>query len=176
MITFGGYGLFLSRDKRGVTLVELVVVMVVISVLAAVAMPMYKVSVKRAKEYELKRALMQTRDAIDEYKRWVDNGWISKETDSGYPPSLAVLVEGVNIANTAVAPGQVKWNPQGKLPTTMKFLRGIPVDPMTGTADWGTRSNADVATGSSFSSGADVFDVYSLSDGQAIDGTMYGDW
>jgi len=165
-----------AGDDRGVTLVELVVVMVVMSVLAAVAMPMYKLSVKRAKEYELKRDLMQMRDAIDEYKRWVDNGWISKETDSGYPHSLEILVEGVDIANYAVVPGQVKWSPAGKLPSKMKFMRKIPVDPMTGYAEWGTKSNADVATGSSFSSGADVFDVYSLSDGQAIDGTMYADW
>lgn len=167
---------FTVNGNRGVTLVELVVVMVVMSVLAAVALPTYKLSVKRAKEYELKRDLMQMRDAIDEYKRWVDNGWISKETDSGYPPSLDVLVEGVDIANKAVAPNQVKWNPPGKLPSKMKFLRKIPVDPMTGSADWGTKSNSDVASDSSISGGGDVFDVYSLSDGQAIDGTMYADW
>jgi general secretion pathway protein G len=163
-------------DNRGVTLVELLSVMVVISILAAVAMPMYKVSVKRAKEYELKRDLRQMRDAIDEYKRWVDNGWINKVTDSGYPPTLDVLVEGVSISNRAVGAGQTLWNPPGQLPPKMKFLRKIPVDPMTGKAEWGQKGNEDAATGAMISSNKDVFDVYSKSDGEALDGTYYRDW
>jgi len=168
-----------KTDNRGLTLVELLSVMVVITILAAVAMPMYKVSVKRAKEYELKRSLRDMRDAIDQYKRWVDNGWISKITESGYPPSLDVLVEGVEVANRAVAASATtgyRWNPTGQLPPKIKFLRKIPVDPMTGNADWGQKGNEDVATGSIIGSNKDVFDVYSKSDGEALDGTYYKDW
>jgi len=166
----------LPTDRKGVTLVELIVVMVVMTVLASIAMPMIKVSVKRAKEYELRYDLRHLRDAIDEYKRWVDNGWITKVTNSGYPPSLEILVEGAPVANRAVAAGTTRMSPPGTLPEKMKFLRKIPVDPMTGKAEWGMKSNEDVATGSSIASGADVFDVYSLSEDTALDGTLYSEW
>lgn len=164
------------RDNKGITLVELLVVMVVMSILASVAMPMLRVSVKRAKELELKRDLMSMRDAIDEYKRFVDNGWISKETDSGYPKTLDMLVEGVPVASRAVAPGQTGWNPPGQLPEKMRFLRKIPVDPMTGDKDWVLLSNEDVAGESLISSGTDVYDVRSKSEGTALDGTAYSEW
>lgn len=164
------------RDNKGITLVELLVVMVVMSILASVAMPMLRVSVKRAKELELKRDLMSMRDAIDEYKRFVDNGWISKETDSGYPKTLDMLVEGVPVSNRAVAPGQTDWNPPGQLPQKVRFLRKVPVDPMTGDKDWVLLSNEDVAGESLISSGTDVYDVRSKSDGTALDGTAYSEW
>lgn len=164
------------RDDKGVTLVELIVVMVVISILASVAMPMYRLSVKRAKEYELKRDLRMMRDAIDDYKRFVDNGWIRKETDSGYPRDMEILVDGVEITNRAVAPQQTNWNPPGQLPEKYKFLRKIPVDPMTGSEDWDMISNADAASDGGFSLGSDVFDVRSKSEDTALDGTKYNEW
>jgi len=82
----------------------------------------------------------------------------------------------VEIANKAIAPGTTRWNPPGQLPNKMKFLRKIPADPMTGKAEWGRKANEDVATGSSIGSDKDVFDVYSKSDGEALDGTYYKDW
>lgn len=164
------------KDVRGVTLVELLIVMVVISILASVVTPMLRISVKRAKEYELKRDLMTMRDAIDEYKRFVDNGWVAKDTESGYPKSLDMLVEGVELKTRTVQPGQTDWNPPGQLPQKYKFLRRIPVDPMTGAGEWKYLSNEDVAGESLIESGADVYDVRSLSEGTALDGTRYSEW
>lgn len=186
--------MFSVANKKGMTLVELVVVMAVLSVLAAVAMPLFRVSVKRTKEIELRRCLYSMRDAIDAYKKLSDDGRIKKLTDTGYPKDLDVLVEGVEV--TPAAPGQpgaqlaqpqqagTDWgktksigedfNP-GKGTEKRKFLRKIPVDPMTGKAEWGKRSNADDPDSSIWGE-QDVFDVYSLSDGTALDGTKYKDW
>ncbi|MBI5190396.1 MAG: type II secretion system protein [Nitrospirae bacterium] len=159
------------HSKKGMTFVELVVVMAVMSILASVAMPMLRVSVKRAKEMELKRSLREMRDAVDRYKKLYEENRITREAGgSGYPKTLDVLVEGVEITNTAAAkPGEVQ------LPTRVRLLRKIPVDPMTGSAEWGLRSNEDDPE-SRIWGGQDVFDVYSLDDGTALDGTKYSDW
>jgi len=159
------------RDKRGVTLVELVAVMAIISILAAVAMPMLKVSVRRAKEMELKRDLRTIRDGIDAYKRLTDEARIAREAAStGYPKTLDKLTEVITITNTTPIPGQ-----NVSLPSKIRLLRKIPVDPMTGDAEWGMRSNEDDPDSTAWG-GQDVFDVYSKSDGTALDGTKYKDW
>jgi general secretion pathway protein G len=166
--------MFKTTDRRGMTLVELVVVVAVLSVLASVAMPVYRASLRRTKEAALRRDLREMRDAIDYYKKLSDEGMISKDAgSSGYPKTLDVLVAGVQITNPpVVTPGTPSAQ---KLPAKMRFLRKVPVDPMTGKDDWGKRSNEDEPDSSSWG-GQDVFDVYSQSDGIAMDGTKYKDW
>ena len=145
--------------EAGLTLIELIIVVTMLSILAAAAVPVAKFQVKRTKERELRRDLWAMRDAIDKYKDVADKGLIQTKADSNnYPPDLQTLVDGVEI--------QTK---------KMRFLRSIPVDPMTKTADWGLRSNQDEPDSTSFG-GQDVFDVYSKSDGTALDGTKYNTW
>jgi general secretion pathway protein G len=182
------------HDKRGITLIELVVVMAVLSVLAAVAMPTLKVSVKRGKEMELRRDLRTMRDAMDLYKSYVDAGRITKDTDSGYPKTLDVLVEGVDVKPAAPGqngnqppppPSDTDWSKTKTIGDTstkpgggtgkMRFLRKVPVDPMTGKDEWGMRSNSDEPDSQMWGM-QDVFDVYSQSEGVALDGTNYKDW
>jgi len=170
--------------RLGITLTELVVVMAVMSILASVAMPMYKASIKKTKEIELKRKLREMRNAIDEYKRYVDEGRISKETDSGYPPELETLTKPITVVNKAPMPVKSTQNQQsgqvqlqgGQLPDHIRFLRKIPVDPMTGEAEWGMRSNEDDPESTAWG-GQDVFDVYSQSEEYSLDGeTRYSEW
>jgi len=147
-----------SRE-RGLTLVELIVTIAILSVLASAALPVARFEYKRQKERELRRDLWMMRDAIDHYKDAADRGAFQIKLDSqGYPPDLDTLVSGVEV--------------QGK---KLKFLRKIPVDPMTGKADWGERSMQDDADSDSWG-GQNVFDVYSKSDGTALDGTKYKTW
>ena len=144
------------------TLAELMVVVAIISVLAASILPVARITIKRAKEIELRENLRILRRAIDEYKKMVDLGQISAEFGSeGYPPDLQVLVEGVEEV--------------GKLDVMKKFLRRIPRDPMTNSTDWGMRSYQDDFDSTSWG-GENVFDVYSKSEGIALDGTKYKDW
>ncbi len=145
--------------EAGLTLVELIIVVAILGILAGAAVPMAKFQVKRTKERELRQDLWEMRRAIDMYKDVADKGLIQTKADSNnYPPDLQTLVDGVEI--------QTK---------KMRFLRSIPVDPMTKNADWGLRSNQDEPDSSSFG-GQDVFDVYSKSDGTALDGTKYNTW
>jgi general secretion pathway protein G len=145
--------------EAGLTLVELIIVVAILGILAGAAVPMAKFQVKRTKERELRQDLWEMRRAIDMYKDVADKGLIQTKADSNnYPPDLQTLVDGVEI--------QTK---------KMRFLRSIPVDPMTKNADWGMRSNQDEPDSSSFG-GQDVFDVYSKSDGTALDGTKYNTW
>ncbi|MDR3742505.1 MAG: type II secretion system protein [Terracidiphilus sp.] len=146
-------------SERGLTLIELLVTVAILSVLAMAAIPVARFQVKREKERELHRDLWMMRDAIDHYKDAADRGAFQTKIDSqNYPPDLDTLVSGVDV--------------QGK---KVRFLRKIPVDPMTGQADWGTRSMQD-DPGSDSSSGQNVFDVFSKSTGTALDGTKYSDW
>ena len=148
------------RGQRGFTLAELVMVVALIAVLSAMALPVAKFTVKRQKEAELRLALRQVRTAIDEYKRLSDQGLIPLTIGGeGYPESLEVLVEGVEIV------GQE---------TKRKFLRRIPVDPMTH-EDWELRSYQDDADATSWG-GENVYDIRTSSDGVALDGTKYADW
>ena len=144
---------------RGVTLVELIVAIALISLLAGAAIPVVRTAIKRERERELRTRLWEMRDAIDRYKDAADRGAFQIKLDSqGYPPDLETLAKG----------GDVK----GK---KIRFLRRIPVDPMTKTADWGLRSMQDSPESTSWG-GQSVFDVYSKSTDTALDGTKYQDW
>jgi general secretion pathway protein G len=145
--------------ERGLTLVELIVTVAILSILASAALPVARFTVKRQNERYLRYDLWMMRDAIDHYKDAADRNAFQIKLDSqGYPPDLETLVNGVDV--------------QGK---KVKFLRHIPVDPMTGKAEWGLRSMKDDPTSTSYS-GESVFDVYSKSQGTAINGTKYSDW
>ncbi|SPE28013.1 putative secretion protein [Candidatus Sulfotelmatomonas gaucii] len=145
--------------ERGLTLVELIVTVAILTILATAAIPVARFQVKRDKERELHYDLWMMRDSIDKYKDAADRGAFQIKLESqGYPPDLETLVNGVDV--------------QGK---KLKFLRKIPVDPMTGQADWGMRSMQDDPDSNSWG-GQSVFDVYSKSDGTALDGTKYSTW
>src|ERR1700735_2387308 len=145
--------------EAGLTLVELIVTVAILGILASAAVPIARFKVQRDKERELRYDLWQIRDAIDHYKDAADKGAFQIKLDSqGYPPDLQTLVDGVDV--------------QGK---KLKFLRKIPIDPMTGQADWGMRSMQDDPDSDSFG-GQSVFDVHSKSQGTALDGTKYVTW
>ena len=147
---------------RGYSLVELVVVVTIILTLTAMIVPVARFNWTRMKEMELKEALRTMRTAIDEHKRLSDQGLIPVEVDTeGYPKELEDLVKGIDLV------GQVK--------KTHKFLRKIPIDPMTGEAEWGLRSLQDDFDSTSWGR-QNVYDVYSLSEKTALDGTKYKDW
>ena len=151
-----------QRRGRGYTIVELVVVCAMLTILAAVAFPVAKYAVKRQKEIELRHHLRTMRNAIDEYKRYSDAGLIPVELGTeGYPSELEVLIDGVDLV--------------GQVDKTKKFLRRIPVDPMTGEAEWGLRSYQDDWDADSWG-GENVYDVYSLSEGTGLDGVPYREW
>jgi general secretion pathway protein G len=145
--------------ERGLTLVELVVTVTILAVLASAAVPVARFQVKRQNERMLRYDLWMMRDAIDKYKDAADKNAFQIKVDSqGYPPDLQTLVDGVEVQTKKV-----------------KFLRHIPVDPMTGKDDWGMRSMQDDPKSDSYG-GQSVFDVYSKSTGTALDGTKYADW
>jgi general secretion pathway protein G len=145
--------------ETGVTLMELIIVVTIISVLATAAIPAVKFEVKRNKERQLRADLWEMRRGIDMYKDVADLGGIQTKADSNnYPPDLQTLVDGVDVKDKK-----------------MRFLRAIPVDPMTGTAEWGLRSNQDEPNADSFG-GQNVYDVYSKSQGTGLDGTKYNTW
>jgi general secretion pathway protein G len=147
------------RRQRGLTLVELIVTVAILGILASAAVPMIRIQVQRQKERELRYDLWQLRDAIDRYKDAADRGGFMTKIDSNnYPPDLDELVKGVDIQSKKV-----------------RFLRRIPVDPMTGKAEWGLHSMQDDPKSDSYG-GQSVFDVYSKSTGTALDGTKYSDW
>jgi len=151
--------LTVRKGERGLTLVELIVTVAILAVLASAAVPIARFQVKRQKERELRYDLWMMRDAIDKYKDAADRGAFQTKVDSqNYPPDMQTLVDGVDI--------------QGK---KVKFLRHIPVDPMTGSSEWGLRSMQDDPKSDSYG-GQSVFDVYSKSPGTGLDGTKYTDW
>jgi general secretion pathway protein G len=145
--------------ESGVTLVELIVTVAILAILATAAIPVTRFERKRQKEQELRSDLWTMRRAIDAYKDAADKGAFQTKVDSfNYPPDLQTLVDGVDVQDKKV-----------------KFLRKIPIDPMTGNADWGERSMQDDPDSTSFG-GQNLFDVYSKSDGTALDGTKYSTW
>ena len=151
-----------GRGGAGFSLAELVMVCSVLAILGALVLPVAKFGVKRGKEMELRQALRQMRNAIDEYKRFSDVGLIEIELGTeGYPAELETLVEGVDLI--------------GYVDKTMRFLRRVPVDPMTGEAEWGLRSFQDEWDDDSWG-GENVFDVYSLSEGVGMNGVPYAEW
>jgi general secretion pathway protein G len=150
----------LGRQQSGVTLLEMIVVITILLILMGAAVPVLKVSVRRQREVELRRDLWEMRSAIDRYKDAADkNAFQQKLGSEGYPPDMDTLVNGVEIAG-------------GK---KLRFLRRIPVDPMTGNTDWGLRSMQDDPQSDSWG-GQNVFDVYTKSTGVGLDGTKYKDW
>jgi general secretion pathway protein G len=154
------------RHERGFTFIELLIVSTILIILASAVMPLAKVTVQREKEVELRRSLRELRTAIDKFKDAVDMGLIPateiKTGSEGYPPDLETLVEGVTVANDA----------SGR---KLKFLRRIPIDPMTNSTEWGMRSYQDKPDSSSWG-GQNVYDVYSKSGSTGLDGTKYKDW
>ena len=155
----------MRRSERGTTFIEVLAVATIIAILAAVALPLSRVTRQRQKEIELRRALREIRTAVDRFKDGVDRGQIGgtdvKLGSEGYPESLETLVEGVN---------QV-----GRPGFKLKFMRRIPEDPFTGKAEWGMRCYQDDKDSSSWC-GDNVFDVYTLAEGTALDGTKLKDW
>jgi general secretion pathway protein G len=144
------------------TLLELIIACSILIILASAALPIARYSIIRGKENELHRDLREMRDAIDRYKDTADKNLIRVEVGSeGYPPDLETLVKGVQVG----AGGDKK----------IRFLRKIPVDPMTGQAEWGLRAVQDDPDSQSWG-GKNVFDVYSKSQAAAMDGTKYSDW
>src|SRR6185436_10702459 len=152
--------------SRGVTLVELVCVTAVVLVIAGIAIPVAKTFVKRRKELELRQALRTMRTAIDRFQADVDRfpgmrGKLNCTNEDGYPEKLDWLYHGFDI-------GDAKG-------TRLKYLRRLPIDPITGKREWGTRSSRD-RPGSEFTDGMNIFDVRSKSKAIALDGTKYADW
>jgi general secretion pathway protein G len=152
--------------EQGYTFIELVIVTTILLILASAALPLAQVTAQRGREAELRRTLRELRTAIDRFKDNVDRGVIpTTEIEAGgegYPPSLETLVDGVTAANDA----------SGR---RLKFLRRIPIDPMTGTTEWGLRAYSDKPDSTSWG-GNSVYDVYSTSEGTALDGSRYRDW
>jgi general secretion pathway protein G len=148
--------------KAGMTLLELVIACAILLVLSSMALPIFRYTTLRQKEAELHYDLRTMRDAIDYYKELADQHKFRTQVGTqNYPPDLDTLVQGVQIGTTG--------------DKRLRFLRKVPVDPMTGKADWGLRSVSDDSDAQSWG-GSNVFDVYSKSTGTALDGTKYRDW
>ena len=162
-----GAGRGLGRiAAKGYSFVELLVVASIIIILASAIMPLAKVTAQRAREAELRRNLREIRTAIDKYKDAADLQQIGsfdiKVGSEGYPADLQVLVDGVTAANDATG-------------RKLKWLRRVPVDPMTHSTEWGLRSYQDKPDATRWG-GQNVFDVYTTFDGKALDGTKYKEW
>ena len=154
------------RNQHGYSFVELLIVSAILFILASAVMPLAQMTSQRQRESELRTALRQVRTAIDKFKDAVDLGRVAPTELSpgseGYPPDLETLVEGVPIQNDQSG-------------AKLKFLRKIPVDPMTNSTEWGLRAYQDKPDATTWGRGS-VFDVYSTSSGTALDGTKYRDW
>lgn len=156
----------MRKSERGYTFIELVIVTTILLILASAVMPLAQVTSQRQREAELRRNLREMRTAIDRFKDAVDQGQIATSElepgNEGYPPSLMALVEGISAANDA----------SGR---KLKFLRRVPIDPMTNSTDWGLRAYQDEPDTTTWG-GRNVFDVYTRSGGTGLDGTKYRDW
>lgn len=147
------------RSQRGMTLIELIVAISIMMILTTAVLPVARLTIRREREKELRRDLWEMRDAIDRYKDAADRGLFQiKLGTEGYPPDLDTLVKGVDIGGKKV-----------------RFLRRIPVDPMTGKTEWGQRSMQDDPKSTSWG-GQNVFDVFTQSQDTALDGTKYAEW
>lgn len=191
-----------ASRQAGMTLLELIIVCAIMLILASAAMPVARYTVKRQQEAELRRDLREMRDAIDRYKDAADRNLIRVEVGTeGYPPDLDTLVKGVDLVSQAggiagaTSPGQpivpstgfgsAFGQTQGQSGSSgssgqdlirhVRFLRHVPVDPLTGKAEWGMRAVQDDPESTSWG-GKNIFDVFSLATGTALDGTKYSDW
>jgi general secretion pathway protein G len=185
------------KPDAGMTLIELILACAILAILSSAAVPLARMTVQRQKEAELHRALREMRSAIDRYKDDADKNLIRTEVGSqNYPPDLQSLVDGVTVSIPANAPAGISaaalatasggsasaaiaalptTSSASALPSKVRYLRRIPVDPMTGKGDWGLRAVQDDPDSGSWS-GHNVFDVYSQSTATAIDGTKYNEW
>ena len=157
-----------SVERKGFTLTEMLVTLTILAILAMAVMPLAKTAIKREKEVELRRNLRIIREAIDAYKKFADEKKITIEEETeGYPPSLEALVKGI----------EVKEEREGKKQATkiIKFLRRIPLDPITNSYEWGLRSYQDKPDSEIWGE-ENVYDVYTKSKATALDGTKYKDW
>jgi len=154
------------KNQRGYTFIELVIVTAILMILASAVMPLAQVTSQRQREAELRRTLREIRTALDKFKDAVDRMEIPQTElepgSEGYQPDLETLVEGVNAAGDA----------SGR---KLKYLRRVPIDPMTNSTEWGMRSYQDRPDSRSWG-GQNVFDVYTTNGGTALDGTTYSDW
>jgi general secretion pathway protein G len=153
-----------SRGQLGYTFIEIAIVAAIIAILASAVLPLAKVTLQRNREIELRRSLREMRTAIDKYKDAIDQNLIADPptTAEGYPPTLETLVEGVPAANDST----------GK---KLKYLRKIPYDPMTRSTEWGLRSTRDLPDAKNWGR-QNVYDIYTKSEGTALDGSKYSDW
>jgi len=150
----------MAKRDRGFTLIELIVAATILSILTLMALPLARVTIQREKEKRLHQALWEMRDAIDRYKDMADRGMFQTKVDSqNYPPDLDTLVKGI----------------EGQAGKKYRFLRSIPTDPMTNSKEWGLRSMQDDIDSDSWG-GQNVFDVYTKSEGTALNGEKYKDW
>jgi general secretion pathway protein G len=151
------------RNQSGLTLIELIVAFTILLILTSMAVPLARARVRSEKERELRRVLIEMRNAIDKYKDMADQGLLGpgKLGQEGYPESLEALVEGVKMT--------------GQVDKKARFLRRIPKDPMTNSADWGKRSMQDDPKSTGWG-GQNVFDIYTKSTDKAADGTPYSEW
>jgi len=148
--------------KAGMTLLELVIACAILLILSSMALPIFRYTALRQKESELRYDLRTMRDAIDYYKELADQHKFRTQVGTqNYPPDLETLVKGVQLGATG--------------DKRLRFMRSVPVDPMTGKADWGLRSVSDDFDSKTWG-GNNIFDVYSMSAGTALDGTKYSDW
>jgi general secretion pathway protein G len=154
------------RRSAGFTFVEILVVATILMILASAIMPLARVTARRSREAELRHTLREMRTAIDKFKDAADLGMIGsldlKVGSENYPADLQMLVDGVTAANDATG-------------RKLKFLRRIPIDPMTRGTEWGLRSYQDKPDATRWG-GQNVFDVYTTFDGTALDGSKYRDW
>jgi general secretion pathway protein G len=149
--------------QSGMTLLELIIACTILLILSSAALPLVRIVVVREREKELRQDLREIRDAIDRYKDYADRNLIREKVGSeGYPPDLDTLVQAVHLGGSGYD-------------RKVRFLRRIPVDPMTGRAEWGLRSVQDEQDSRSWG-GSNVYDVYSKSAAIALDGTRYSDW
>jgi general secretion pathway protein G len=168
------------------TLLELVISASILVILATVALPLERVKIISTKEELLRYDLREMRDAIDRYHDDAEKGKFQVQAGTeNYPPDLETLKDGVQMTSTGGGiPGGIPVGVPAGTSTAVgqsgqsqkiRYLREIPIDPMTGNADWGLRSVQDDADSTSWG-GQDVFDVYTKSQGTALDGTKYSDW
>lgn len=152
------------KGDSGFTLIEMIVTLAILAMLAGLAIPAARNDAKRRREVQLKYSLSEFRRAIDSYKADCERGLVGpldrKLNDECYPPKLEVLVEGIHPPNST---------------KTIRYLRAIPIDPMSGKAEWGLRSVQDEPAASSWGE-QNIYDVYSLSDATALNGTRYREW